>query len=155
MIIAALTVTCSAPGETDSSDLEDRIWALEERYVSAYRNADHDSILALMDEGFLGWPDSEESPTALGQVPRFLRENYGAAATWDYRIDRAGIRIAGDVVITHYVLIVANNGVEQATRITHTWVRRGADWKILGGMSQARPTRDRASTAEASNRAGQ
>jgi len=138
IIIAALSLTCSALGEPDPNDLETRIWNLEEKYVTAYKTADHDEILALMDKGFLGWPDSEETPTAFLQVPGFLRENYRVAGTWDFRIDRAGIRIVGDVAITHYVLIATENDVERATRITHTWIRNGSDWKILGGMSSVR-----------------
>jgi ketosteroid isomerase-like protein len=134
---------CTATDVHDSHDLEARIWAMEETYVTAYKNADHDSILALMHERFLGWPDSEETPTEYHRVPGFLEEKYGAPGSWSFKIDRAGIRVRGDVVITHYVLIVsASDDVDssqaQETRITHTWIREGAGWQILGGMSNDR-----------------
>jgi ketosteroid isomerase-like protein len=143
LIVAALPWTCTALAEQDSGDLENHIWALEDTYVTAYKNADHDAILALMHERFLGWPDSEDMPTAYLQVPGFLKEKYGVPGTWDFKIDRVGIRIQGDVAITHYVLITtaSDAGVgdqAQATRITHTWIREGPDWKILGGMSNVR-----------------
>jgi ketosteroid isomerase-like protein len=143
LILAALPRTCPAPEQQDSRDIEDHIWALETDYVSAYRDADHDAILALMHERFLGWPDAEDMPTAYGQVLEFLKERYGSPGAWDFRIERAGIRVQGDVAITHYVLVATANGAgdggqARITRITHTWIRENRDWKILGGMSSVR-----------------
>ena len=143
LIIATSMQTSVALEEQESADLETHIWALEDAYVTAYRNADHDSILALMHDRFLGWPDSERRPTAYRLVSGFLREKYGTPGTWDFRIDRAGIRILGNAAITHYVLIATANDVDdssqaQTTLITHTWIREESDWKILGGMSNVR-----------------
>jgi ketosteroid isomerase-like protein len=143
LVVTALPHTSSALDEPDSKDVESHIWALEGAYVTAYQNADHESILALMHERFLGWPDSEDRPTGYHQVPGFLKEKYGIPGAWDFKIDRAGFRIHGDVAITHYLLIASANDAEsgdqaQVTRITHTWIREGSDWKILGGMSSVR-----------------
>jgi ketosteroid isomerase-like protein len=143
MAVAALSQPSAALDRQDSSDFEAHIWALEDAYATAYKNADHESILALLHERFLGWPDSEDLPTAYDQVPGFLQEKYGLPASWGFRIDKMGIRILGDVAITHYALIATANGAEvseqaQTTRITHTWIREGSDWKILGGMSNVR-----------------
>ena len=140
LIVAASSQTSIALEEQVSRDIETHIWALEKAYVTAYKNADHDSILALMHDQFLGWPDSEERPMAYLQVARFLNEKYGSPGTSNFRIDRAGIRILGDVAITHYVLIATANDVDDSsqahtTRITHAWIREDSDWKILGGMS--------------------
>jgi ketosteroid isomerase-like protein len=139
-IVAAVPQIGTATGAQDVHDLEDHIWALEDAYVTAYQHADHEAILALMHKRFLGWPDSEERPTAYPQVPGFLKKNYGAPGTWSFSIDRAGIRIDDDVAITHYLLLVsakaaADSSQAQVTRITHTWVRGDAGWKIFGGMS--------------------
>ncbi len=143
LIFVAMPQICTALDELDSRDLENHIWTLENAYVTAYKNADHDAILALMHERFLGWPDSEDMPIEYLQVQGFLKEKYGVPGAWDFKIDRAGIRIQGDVAITHYLLIATANDAEggdqaQVTRITHTWIRVGPDWKILGGMSSVR-----------------
>jgi ketosteroid isomerase-like protein len=142
LIVVAVPQICAATDAQDSRDLEDHIWALEDAYVIAYKNADHESILALMHERFLGWPDSEEMPTAYHQVPGFLEEKYGAPGTWSFEIDRAGISIHDDVAITHYAFSVsasdADSSQAQTTRITHTWIREDDGWKILGGMSNDR-----------------
>ncbi len=143
LLATALPLTCTALDEPVAKDTEEHLWALEDTYVTAYRAADHDAILALLHEDFLGWPDSEDVLTAFAQVPGFLQERYGVPGTWDFRIERKGIRIRGGVAITHYLLVVTpsdagSGGQPQATRITHTWIREGPDWKILGGMSSVR-----------------
>ena len=59
-----------------------------------------------------------------------------------YAIEQLAVRVTGDVAIDHY-RIKANwaNGdddkVQQtgAVRITHTWIRIGSIWQIIGGMS--------------------
>ena len=120
--------------------MEEQVWALEEAYVAAYKNARHDEILALLHDQFLGWPDPEERPTAKNRVARFLQENYARPGAWSFEIDRAGIRVLGDVVITQYVINASGKDADgvvqkQATRISHTWIKIGPQWTILGGMS--------------------
>jgi ketosteroid isomerase-like protein len=127
--------------ETQSlQDIENQIWALEEAYISAYKGAEHANILALLHEQFLGWPDPEEWPTTKKKVARFLQDKYPTPADWDFVIDQAGIQIHGNVGITQYVLVLTGKDKEgtikkKVTRITHTWVKEGSEWKILGGMS--------------------
>ena len=55
--VAALFQPSEALDKQGSSDLETHIWALEDAYVTADKNAEHKSILALLHERFLGWPD--------------------------------------------------------------------------------------------------
>ena len=129
-----------APGNQVPIDIEEQVWALEQAYITAYKDADHDEILALLHDGFLGWPDPHERPTGKNEVVRYLQENYARPGAWSFEIDRAGIRIFEDVVITQYVVNASWNdddGVEQmqTTRITHTWIKEGSNWTILGGMS--------------------
>ena len=129
-----------ASGNQVPIDAKEQVWALEQAYIAAYKDADHDEILALIHDGFLGWPDRQERPMGKNEVVRYLQENYARPGTWSFEIDRAGIRIFGDVVITQYVLNSSGkdaDGVEQTqtTRITHTWIKEGSNWTILGGMS--------------------
>lgn len=122
------------------SEVKDKIWALEEEYISAFKNADHDKILAFYHQDFLGWPDSQDRPAGRNEAEKFLKKHYAQPMPGSFQIDRAGIRIFGDVVITQYVLNVSAkdaNGVEHinVTRITHTWLKEKSRWLILGGMS--------------------
>jgi uncharacterized protein (TIGR02246 family) len=131
-----------AAEDRDGNEVEDEIWTLEQEYISAFKNADHDKILAFYDQDFLGWPDSQDRPAGKNEVRQFLKKYYAQPVPGSFQIERAGIRVFGDgdVVITQYVLNVSMrdaDGVEQThlTRITHTWQKKGARWWILGGMS--------------------
>jgi len=48
--------------------------------------------------------------------------------------------VLGDVALTQYTLNVnyseaAGAAKTRSSRITHTWVKEGDRWKLLGGMS--------------------
>jgi ketosteroid isomerase-like protein len=122
------------------NEVEDKIWALEEEYISAFKSADHDKILDFYHQDFLGWPDSQAQPAGKSEAKNFLKKHYPQPISGSFEIDRAGIRVFGNVVMTQYILNVSmrdENGVEHttATRITHTWLKEGTRWWILGGMS--------------------
>ncbi len=145
-VVFMLSIVCTGGSnslalETQSlHDIENQIWALEEAYISAYKSAEHANILALLHDQFLGWPDPEERPTTKKKVAGFLQDKYPTPAYWNFVIHQAGIQIHGNVVITQYVLVLTGKDEEdtikkKATRITHTWVKEGSEWKILGGMS--------------------
>ncbi len=127
-------------GDQDLTEIEEEVWALEETYVAALKNAEHDELLGFLHDDFLGWPDSQERPADKIEAARFLQNNFAQPGEWSFHIDRAGIRIHGDIVITHYVINMSDkngDGIEktQAIRITHTWIRDASQWRILGGMS--------------------
>ena len=143
-IIFLVAMACGSNGlaldEHFLNDVESQIWANEKEYISAYKSAEHTNILALLHDQFLGWPDPEERPTTKKRVAGFLQDKYPTPANWDFVIEQAGIQIHGNVVITQYVLVLMGKDEEgtikkKATRITHTWIKEGSEWRILGGMS--------------------
>ena len=122
------------------SEVEREVWALEEAYISAFKNARHNEIASMLHRDFLGWPRESEWPSEKSDVARFLKENFPQPLEMGFELNRAGIRVSGDVVITHYLVMIrgedsVGTGQVQAVRITHTWIKEGAHWKILGGMS--------------------
>lgn len=122
------------------NEAEEEVWALEEDYISYFGEADHEAILSLYHSQFLGWPHSELHPAGKKRAAEFLRENYSGSAKVNFKISREGIKVIGDVVITHYLVFSSwldENGMEQKSksRITHTWIKENSQWKILGGMS--------------------
>ena len=125
-------------------EVEEQIWALEEIYMTAFEAADHKIILDLLHDRFLGWPRESELPTGKSESTEFLKDNYPEPLELDFELKRAGIRVSGDVAITHYLVMIKGKndlgaGPTHTIRITHTWIREGADWRILGGMSGTAP----------------
>lgn len=129
----------SCTGASPSSDTDaDLLWGLEEAYLRAHREADHDAILALWDERFLGWPSRLPAATGKEGGPDYLVRHFPEPRQIKQRIERQGIRFEGDVAILHYRVYswVGDEATAQVStsRLTHTWVKRGSDWRILGGM---------------------
>ena len=115
---------------------ESQIWALEHAYWEFNRDAKHQQIIATWHDKFLGWPDGEPSPIDKEKGIRYVRENYAEPASYAFEIERAGIRILGNVAVNHYAVHLKwKDGKKRSMRITHTWVREENGWKVLGGMS--------------------
>jgi ketosteroid isomerase-like protein len=121
--------------------MEEEIWALEEAYFANLYKADYEGVLALVHSQFLGWPGSSApQPIDKEGSARFMKQLVTKPTPCTFKIERAGIRLLEDVALTQYTIHVNcgdSNGVTktQSSRITHTWVKEGASWKLLGGMS--------------------
>ncbi|MCJ7691623.1 MAG: nuclear transport factor 2 family protein [Clostridiaceae bacterium] len=124
-------------------NVEEEIWSLEEDYISYFKEANHQAILSLGHDQMLVWPESETQPMGKERGKKYLEENYPEPIQVIFQIKREGIRVIGNVVITHYLLISAwvdEDGIEQKSesRITHTWIKEVSEWKIFGGMSNSK-----------------
>ena len=120
--------------------VEAEIWALEDAYWKANRDADHEGIISTWHDQFLGWPEGEPRPIDKAEGARFVRENYAKPASYSFEIERTGIVVLGDVAVNHYTVHLKSPDAEEAKklrslRITHTLVRDRSGWKVLGGMS--------------------
>ena len=122
------------------STVEEDIWALEEAYFTNLYKANYEGVLALVHDQFLGWPGAVPQPITKEESARFMKQLVPKPTSCTIRIERAGIRVLGDVALTQYTIHVncsdtASVTKTQTSRINHTWVKEGARWKLLGGMS--------------------
>lgn len=132
----------SAAADTDKrrETVEEEIWALEEAYFANLYKADYEGVIALVHSQFLGWPGAAPQPVDREGSARFMRQLIPKPTPCTFKIERAGIRLTEDVALTQYTIRVNcgdTSGVTktQSSRITHTWVKEDAGWKLLGGMS--------------------
>jgi hypothetical protein len=120
--------------------VEEEIWALEEAYFTNLYKANYEGVLAVVHNQFLGWPGAVPQPIDREESARFMKQLVPKPTSCTVKIERAGIRLLGEVVLTQSVIHVNCSGTAgvtktQSSRITHTWVKEGAGWKLLGGMS--------------------
>lgn len=129
----------SPNGPSTKIGVEEEIWASEEAYFANLYKADYDGVLALTHSQFLGWPSAAPQPIDKGGSARFMKQLISQPTSCIFRIERGGIRVLGEVALTQYTIHVSCNAAAEAktqnSRITHTWVKEGASWKLLGGMS--------------------
>ncbi len=120
---------------------EEEIWVLEEAYFTNLYKANYVGVLGVVHDQFLGWPGATvPQPITKEESARFMRQLISKPTSCTLKIERAGIRLLADVALTQYTLhvnCVDTAGVTktQISRITHTWVKEGVCWKLLGGMS--------------------
>jgi ketosteroid isomerase-like protein len=146
IMLASVLFSCSqvysakadTPNRKDT--VEEKIWALEEAYFSNLYIANYEGVLVLVHNQFLGWPGALSQPIGREESARFMKQLIPKPTACTIRIERAGIRVLGAVALTQYTLHVncsdtAGATKTQSSRITHTWVKEGDRWKLLGGMS--------------------
>ena len=145
IILAVILFSCSqaysaASGTNNRGDtVEEEIWALEEAYFANLYKADYEAVLAIVHSHFLGWPSTVPQPIDKEGSARFMKQLISKPTSCTFKIEREGIRVLGDLALTQYIIHVncsdAAAAKTQSSRITHTWVKDGGCWKLLGGMS--------------------
>jgi hypothetical protein len=141
-ILFSCSQAFSVPADTDNRRImvEEEIWALEEAYFTNIYKANYAGVLAIVHSQFLGWPSAVPQPIDKEESARFMKQLVPKATSCTLSIERAGIRLLGKTALSQYILHVncgdaAGAGKIQSSRITHTWIKEGAHWKLLGGMS--------------------
>ena len=97
-------------------------------------------MLVLVHKQFLGWPDAVSKPLDREGSREFMKKAFPKPLPCSLKFEREGIRVAGDAALTQYIISArcsdATGAInELSSRITHTWVKEGPAWKLLGGMS--------------------
>ena len=147
IILAFILFPCSqaysATADRDNrrDTVEEEIWALEEAYFANLYKANYEGVLAIVHGKFLGWPDAVPKPIDREESARFMKQLAPRTTSCTFKIERAGIRLLGEVALTQYIIHVncgdtAEVTKTQSSRITHTWVKEDSVWKLLGGMSK-------------------
>jgi Calcium/calmodulin dependent protein kinase II association domain len=135
--------SAAADSDKRGDKVKEEIWALEETYFANLYKADYEGVLALVHSQFLGWPGNVAQPIDRAGSSRFMKQLITKPTSCVFAIERGGIRVLGEVALTQYTISVncgdiAAGAKTQTSRITHTWVREGGRWKLLGGMSYDR-----------------
>ncbi len=121
-----------------SSDEEKKVWQFEEKYWEYWLKKDIEGYLSLLHENFLGWPSSLELPGDKKAAREFVQNFWTQIELFAFEMKPAGVTIIDDVAVVHYFIIGKDkdgNPVGNRYRITHTWMKQGGKWQVIGGMS--------------------
>jgi ketosteroid isomerase-like protein len=130
-----------APAQNSGKD-ETQVWQLEKAYWEYVKANDLDKYRALWHENFLGWPFISAAPVRNDHITDWITANTSKGIKLhSYSIEQLAIQLTGDVAVDYYrinAMWANSQGAEVRTdrlRITHTWIRTGGTWQIIGGMS--------------------
>ncbi len=136
-----LLLASTAFAQNSAKD-EARVWQLEKAYWEYVKANDLEKYRALWHENFLGWPFISSAPVRKDHITDWITANTSKSIKLQsYSIEQLAVQVTGDVALDYYRINATwanGEGAEvrnDRLRITHTWIRTGGTWQIIGGMS--------------------
>ena len=140
-VAAAVLIAIPARAASPAGE-ETQVWDLEKAYWDYVKANDLEKYRALWHEDFVGWPTSSSTPQRKDHITDWITRNTSKGVKLQsYAIEQLAIQLTGDIAINHYrvKMVWAGPGPTESNteviRITHTWLRTGHSWQIVGGMS--------------------
>jgi ketosteroid isomerase-like protein len=148
LLASGLAVSSQAQSRT--SENEQAVWKLEHDYWRYVQNNDLSAYLALWNKNFLGWPSVNAAPVHKDHITDWITSETSKGLAFKFiALKPAAIQVTGDIAVTCYWMTyewVAKDGkpaAEYNIRLTHTWIKGGNTWQIIGGMSMLEPSPSR------------
>ncbi len=129
-----------------ASETEKAIWDLEHSYWRYVEANDLNSYRHLWHADFLGWPTMSAAPVRKDHITDSITSQTSTGKSFKLvAFKPASIQSNGEVVVVYYWTTYkwvdkSGQGDEHTIRVTHTWIKNGNDWQIIGGMSMTETT---------------
>jgi ketosteroid isomerase-like protein len=139
--VSLMCVPALAQQATRTVSATEQVWSGEETYWQCVKAHDVKNYMALWAKDFSGWPISDEHPIHWADIASFVTKKGSLTQVVAYELHRENVEMHGPAVaITLYRATVRRrnaDGSESAKtyRMTHTWMKRGGKWQIVGSMS--------------------
>lgn len=140
-ILAVVTrASAQQPTDADQSAEEQTIWQLESAYFAHFAKGDIAALENLWHPDFVGWPSQSADPTFKADARQTVMEILSGPRIVSVQIRARAITVSSNVAVTHFFVDfdqeTAEGGISKSSfRVTHTWLREGDSWKVIGGMS--------------------
>ncbi|MBS0396326.1 MAG: nuclear transport factor 2 family protein [Proteobacteria bacterium] len=134
-----------APSPRESASVS-QVWQREADYWRYVAAGDVEHYVSLWHDRFIGWPCGQDHPKRKASIGDWVREVRDKHIQVDVHYLREGAEDFGNVVIVHYRFTRVDTypdgsvkGRDRESKITHTWMRSGDSWLIIGGMCGVLP----------------
>lgn len=144
--VALLLIWLLLPGvqvvlaATDAGSIA-QVWDREEEYSRYVQAGDVENFVKLWHKDFIGWPCDQDHPLRKTSIGNWVQEIRDNKIVVESTMTREGAQDFGDVVVVHYsctdIETYPDGRVEgrgKEFKITHTWMKVGDTWQIIGGM---------------------
>jgi ketosteroid isomerase-like protein len=138
--LAAL-LTVPSQSQTEAANDEQALWNLEHSYWNFVQKNDLPAYLGLWHKNFVGWPSVSAAPVHKDHITDWITSQTSKGlALKAIEFKPAAVQVTGNVAVTYYWMTYkwtdqAGKGETRTIRVTHTLVRDGSRWHIIGGMS--------------------
>lgn len=131
---------------SNPSEAISQVWGREDDYWRFVRAGDVESYVALWHDKFIGWPCGQEHPKRKESIGDWVREVRDKRIKVTSDLTREGAEDFGTIVVVHYRFTRVDTfpdghveGEGKVSKITHTWMKVGETWVIIGGMCGTLP----------------
>ena len=138
--LALIGAVSPVPAVAEATSVSE-VWSLENDYWRFVKAGDVRNYRTLWHESFIGWPCHEERPVGKSAIGDWVQEIRDKQVSFTSALTREGAQEFGTVVVVHYRVTMVSTypdgrveGRDQVSKITHTWMRVGNTWQIIGGM---------------------
>lgn len=134
-----------ARGSAAWNAARDAIWAKELAIYAGRSHGDLTAYQANTARNYLAWPPFNAVPQGNDGLQATGRKLAGQTRE---KLEMVFVDLAlnGTTAVvyysTHRTMRADGTPSDERFEVTHTWVREGGAWKVIGGMARARPARD-------------
>ncbi len=138
--VLAMAPPSTAQGLSSQSKSISEVWSKEEAYWRFVQAGDVEGYLTLWHDQFMGWPSDADHPATKASIANWVREIRDKKTRLTYSLTLEGARDFGNIVIVYYradqTYTDPDGHVEKGlNKATHTWLKVGSTWQIIGGMA--------------------
>jgi hypothetical protein len=139
---AAKDVHMEKTGEETVDLARAEIWSKELAIYAGRGRGDLGPYIDNTAAGYMAWPPQAAKPLGVGA----LRQTAKSMPSQEkLTMELVDFTLHGDAAIiyyrTHRTIRPDGAATDEFFETTHTWVREGDDWKLLGGMARPMPER--------------
>ncbi|HMD42191.1 MAG TPA: nuclear transport factor 2 family protein [Candidatus Acidoferrum sp.] len=144
-IMGTLLFLHNGSAQSSAAGDERTLWKLEHDYFQYVEANDLRAYSTLWESNFLGWPAMSAAPVHKDHITGWITSQTRKGLAFKrIELKQAAIQISGDIGVTSYWVTYqfqdeSGNGTSSTLPITHTWLRNGHGWHIIGGMSMTEP----------------
>ena len=142
-VLVLLTLCGSSLAQLKYTPEGAAVWKMEETYWVYRQTNDEAKFRTLWHPKAVGWPANEThpvTPPTLGSLGRGMGQ---LGRVTSYELTEEAVEVFDNTAITHYRVLFTTEKDGKRTshsmRITHTWMKSGTTWQIVGGMSADLP----------------
>jgi hypothetical protein len=146
-LIALFVALClGTPLFAQQTENEQAVWKLETSYWEIVKALDMDRYKDLWHPNFIGWPSTNSQPVHKDHITDWITAHTqkGEKLQW-FALQPGAVQSTDNVVVTDFWVTAfwadaSGRGEPSTSRITHTWIKTGSGWRIIGGMSTLVPS---------------
>jgi hypothetical protein len=139
-LVVVLLTAASPLCAQEMSATQKEVWQMEESFWKNVKDSNANGYASLWHVDFLGWPRDVDHPVGKKELAERGARKMAKGRVISYEILSKTVTRVENVGITLYSVKVVRAGEKgqpetYVSRVTHTWLKTGSTWQILGGMS--------------------